>query len=220
MNIFSSKHDNRNYDYNSDYTENRNEYKIIVNLIPENSKIIDLGCGDGSLLSLIKNNKNCDCTGVEISQSGVEKGKEKGLNIIQGKIDEKLPFEDSQFDFSICNVTMQMVNYPEVLFNEMIRISKKQIISFPNFAFYKNRIDLLLNGRMPRTMLFEYDWFNTGHIHQFSVKDFLEFVDSYKKVRIVKMDFCPTESSFKNYFMKKFPNLFQHIPIFLLEKVN
>lgn len=220
MKNLTSKHDNRNYDYTSNYSEVRNEYEIILKTISRDAKVIDLGCGDGSLMHLLQKELNAECTGVEISLSGVENGISKGLNIKHGKIDEHLAFEDNQFDYAICNVTIQMVLYPEILFSEMIRISKKQIISFPNFAFYKNRIDLLLKGRMPKPMLFNYDWFNTGHIHQFSINDFLSFVKNYNNMRVVSLDFAQPENSFKKLLSKKYPNLFVPIPIFLLEKLS
>ena len=134
--------DNRNYDYSAASTEDREEYKLICELVEPNSNVIDLGCGNGSLLEKLIKEKNVTAEGVELSESGVEVCKEKGLKVLKGKIDEKLPFADNSFDYSICNVTIQMVMYPEVLLSEMKRISKYQIVSFPNFAHYKNRIDL------------------------------------------------------------------------------
>ncbi|WP_337866896.1 methionine biosynthesis protein MetW, partial [Ignavibacterium sp.] len=98
------------------------------------------------------------------------------------------------------------------------RIAKFQIISFPNFAFYKNRIELLLKGRMPKKMLFGYSWYNTGHIHQLSVKDFIDLVNEIPKLNILKQTYIKTNSPFKNIVMRWFPNLFQQISIFLLTK--
>lgn len=212
-----SHHDNRNYDY-SDYPEfEREEYPIIAGMIPPNSKVVDLGCGSGILLQKLIDEKKIKETGVEISQSGVEISKQKGLNVLQGRIDEPMPFENDSFDYAICNVTVQMVDAPEILLREMKRISKYQIISFPNFAFYKNRIELLLKGKMPESTLFNYKWYNTGHIHQFSIKDFQILIGDIG-IKIVQHNFVPAESSFKNLLMKNFPNLFQQIPIFLTSK--
>lgn len=113
-----------------------------------------------------------------------------------------------------------MVLYPEVLLSEMKRISKYQIISFPNFAFYKNRLQLMFGGRMPTKMLFGYEWFNTGHIHQLSIKDFKYFISSCNDWEIIK-EVCVKESSaIKNILMQFFPNLFQQVPIFLLRSKN
>jgi methionine biosynthesis protein MetW len=217
--INSPKHnDNRNYDYSSIEKEERLEYSKIVELVSANSSVIDLGCGNGSLLKLLKDKKNIREYGIELSESGVEICKRKGLNVIKGSIDTKLNFEENTFDYAICNVTIQMVKYPEILMREMKRISKYQIISFPNFGFYKNRFDLLVNGRMPRPMLFGYNWYSTGHIHQLSINDFYELVEEIQGLKIVQVVLEKSTNPIKNYFLNSFPNLFQVLPIFLLEK--
>lgn len=210
--------DNRSYDYSSCEVEERVEYGFICNSIKPGSKVIDLGCGNGSLLVRLIQEKNVLAKGVEISKSGVEVCRNKGLDVLEGRIDVRLPFADNEFDYSICNVTIQMVTYPEVLIFEMKRISRFQIVSFPNFAFYKNRLDLLLFGRMPKPMLFGYKWYSTGHIHQLAVNDFFEIMDDVGGLRVAS-SFCDeTNSSIKKYLMKKFPNLFQVLIMFLLEK--
>lgn len=213
-----NQNDNRNYNYSGFEDFERPDYKYIVELVKENSSVIDLGCGNGSLIKLLKESRNCEVKGIELSESGVNIAKEKGLDVIQGRIDETLPFSDNQFDYAICHVTIQMVMYPEKLLKEMKRIAKFQIISFPNFAFYKNRIELLLKGRMPKKMLFGYKWYNTGHIHQLSVKDFIDLVNEIPGLNILKQTYIKTNSTFKNIMMRLFPNLFQQISIFLLIK--
>jgi methionine biosynthesis protein MetW len=100
----------------------------------------------------------------------------KGLKVRQGRIDEGLPWVDGAFDYAVCNVTLQMVMYPEKLLSEMSRVAIRQIVSFPNFANIRNRLELLLFGRMPKAMLFGHTWWNTGHIHQLSIADFKELV--------------------------------------------
>jgi len=212
------KNDNRKYDYSSGYTENRAEYSIIAELIPEGANVIDLGCGNGALLSLLKKQKNVRERGIEISDSGVAECLRNNLNASKGRIDVRQPFNDDEFDYSICNVTIQMVNYPEVLLSEMKRISRHQIVSFPNFAFYRNRIELLLKGRMPKTMLFGYKWYSTGHVHQFSYSDFLELIEDLGGLDVKGIKYQKTGGVVKNLLMEKIPNLFQYIPIFLLAK--
>ena len=208
--------DNRNYDYSTVFKEEREEYKLICELVKPNSKVIDLGCGSGSLLEKLIKEKNVTAEGIELSESGVEVCKEKGLKVYKGRIDEKLPYADNAFDFSICNVTIQMVMYPEVLLREMKRISKYQIVSFPNFAHYKNRIDLLLKGRMPRPMLFGYKWYSTGHIHQLTIKDFYELIDDVGEISVLKKEYLAGSNSFKKTIASLFPNIFVPIVIFLL----
>ncbi len=209
--------DNRNYNYSGFEDFDRPDYSFIVELVNENSKVVDLGCGNGSLMQKLVREKKASVKGIEISESGVSICKEKGLDVIQGRIDNILPFKDNEFDYSICHITIQMVMYPEVLLQEMKRISKYQIISFPNFAFYKNRLELLFNGRMPRKMLFGYDWFNTGHIHQLSYKDFIELINIVGNLKIRKISFIKS-NSIKDYSIPIFPNLLMQFPIFLLTK--
>ena len=173
-------HDNRNYNYQGFEDDHRSEYDYILNMIPQNAMVIDLGCGNGALLQLLTKRKNAKVQGVEISSSGTDICLKKNIPCLQAPIDQILPFPDNAFDYAICNVTLQMVNYPEILLSEMNRISKHQIISFPNFAWYKNRLQLLIHGIMPKAQLFGYNWYNTGHIHQLSIKDF----DLYLKQQV------------------------------------
>ena len=210
--------DNRNYDYSIAFAEEREEYKLICELVEPNSSVIDLACGNGSLLEKLMKEKNVVGEGVELSPSGVEACKKKGLKVNQGRIDEKLPFDDNTFDYSICNVTIQMVMYPEVLLSEMKRISKYQIVSFPNFAHYKNRLDMLLNGRMPKPMMFGYKWYSTGHIHQLSFKDFNELVNDVGGLRFLKVNTFRSKSSLKRFLIIRYPNMFQILQVFILEK--
>lgn len=212
--------DNRNYNYSNVFSEEREEYKLICEFVEPNSKVIDLGCGNGSLIEKLIKEKNITCEGIELSESGVEVCKAKGLKVLKGKIDEKLPFADNSFDYSICNVTIQMVMYPEILLSEMKRISKYQIISFPNFAYYKNRLDLLFKGRMPKPMLFGYKWYSTGHIHQLSIKDFYELVNDVGGLKILKVKALGSRNPLKDFLLKYFPNVFQILNIFLLEKCD
>jgi len=211
--------DNRNYNYSGFENFERPDYIYILDLVKDNSKVVDLGCGNGNLMLKLINEKHCQVKGVEISQSGVDICLRKGLNVIQGSIDNILPFEDNEFDYSICHITLQMVMYPEILLKEMKRISRYQIISFPNFAFYKNRIELLFKGRMPKKMLFGYSWFNTGHIHQLSIKDFEELVKYVGGLKIIKMSFIRS-NTIKDKIIFLLPNLFIQFPIFSLRKTD
>lgn len=210
--------DNRNYNYSNAPSEERQEYKLICELIEPNSKVIDLGCGNGSLLQKLIKEKNVTAEGFELSESGVEVCKGKSLKVHKGKIDEKLPFEDNTFDYSICNVTIQMVMYPEVLLSEMKRISKYQIVSFPNFAHFKNRLDLLLNGRMPKPMLFGYKWYSTGHIHQLSIQDFYELIEDVGGMGVIRKKYSVGSNRYKKILAGLLPSLLIPILIFMLEK--
>ncbi|MDP2364053.1 MAG: methionine biosynthesis protein MetW [Ignavibacteria bacterium] len=215
-----SINDNRNYIYTDFSDFERDDYKYIVEMVDPNSTIVDLGCGNGALIQKLVSEKNVRAKGVELSDSGVKICLEKGLDVIQGRIDEPLSYSDNEFDYSICNVTIQMVMYPEVLLKEMQRVSKYQIISFPNFAFYKNRIDILLNGRMPRNGLFGYNWYDTGHIHQLSIKDFISVINHVEGLEIVEKKSIKSGNPVKDLLIRIFPNLFEQIPVFLLRKTQ
>lgn len=208
--------DNRQYHFEPNSTANREEYQIITSWIPPGSRVIDLGCGDGSLLALLKTTGIVG-EGIEISASGVQATRRKGIKARCGQIDQPLPFQDHSFDYAICNVTIQMVMYPEVLIEEMKRIAHYQIISFPNFAFFPNRLELFFKGRMPKTMLYGYKWYSTGHIHQFSIQDFKEFCRK-QRLSVVK-----THYRFPNRIwmipgqvFKAFPNGWSTVAIYLL----
>ena len=210
--------DNRNYDYSNFSDEARQEYDIIVKYIQPNTNVLDLGCGNGSLLMRLKKEKMINDHGLEVSESGIAICKKNGLNVQYGRIDEKLPFQDNQFDYAICNVTIQMVMYPEVLLREMKRVSRYQIISFPNFAFWKNRLELLFRGRMPSRMLFGYTWYSTGHIHQLSMKDFHQLVRTVGGLTIIDSWVDRSSIAARNYLNVLMPNLFQLLAIYLMKK--
>jgi len=210
--------DNRSYDYSTTSVEERDEYAVIARMIGAGSRIVDLGCGNGSLLKKLENEKHTTGVGLEISPSGVDACRRKGLEVLARSIDELLPFDDNAFDFAICNVTIQMVMHPEVLLAEMKRVARRQVVSFPNFGFYRNRIDMALHGRMPRHMLFGYTWFSTGHIHQLSITDFLGLVKSTGGLSVAEHDTVPIRSAVKRALVRRFPNAFEVLPIFLLER--
>jgi len=212
--------DNRKYDYTSFENDVRVEYDYILELIKPNTTVIDLGCGNGSLLKRLIDEKKVTAIGVDSSKSAFEACRKKGLKAELTEIDKPLPFADNSFDYSICNVTIQMVMYPEILLQEMKRISKYQVISFPNFAFYRNRIELLFKGRMPKYMLYFHTWYNTGHIHQLSLKDFYELVNFIGGLEILERRFIKNKSLFKDFLIKSFPNLFAQLLIFLLAKTE
>lgn len=210
--------DNRNYNYENFQSIDRVEYPIIVSMVEKNSKVIDLGCGNGSLIEKLIREKFVDGYGMEISKSGVEACLKKKLNVIEGNIDHQLPFEDNYFDYAICNVTLQMVMYPEILIKEMKRIARYQIISFPNFAFWQNRVDLWIHGRMPKPMLFGYEWFSTGHIHQLSINDFINTSGKLNLKILQSITIHQLKNPVKQFLVDKLPNWFSMENVFLLQK--
>ncbi|NUN70028.1 MAG: methyltransferase domain-containing protein [Bacteroidetes bacterium] len=210
--------DNRNYDYTRHQDEERWEYSIITDLITPGSRVLDLGCGNGALLERLKRERQVTEAGVELSESGVFVCQQKGLHVRAGRIDEVLPYDTDAFDVAICNVTIQMVMYPEVLLREMKRVARYQIVSFPNFGFWRNRMDLLLHGRMPRPMLFGYSWYSTGHIHQLSFRDFEDLVAAVGGLKIRQVIHDRPQDPLRRTVAALFPGMFHLLGIYLLEK--
>lgn len=211
------ENDNRNYDYDSSRFYFRSEFPVICDWLSSNTRVIDLGCANGSLMKYVLDRKKVEMIGIEKIASGVDYCLANNLSAIVGDIDKRETYEkyqDSEFDYAICNVTLQMVMFPEVLLGEMRRISQRQIISFPNFAFFGNRLDLLINGCMPRPMLHGYRWYDTGHIHQLSLRDF------YNYCRPLKWSIEKTHhlGCWQILANLSFPNFFSKETIFLLRK--
>ena len=207
--------DNRNYDYTNWGFGARAEFKILIDWIPAGSKVIDLACGNGSLMKLLKEQKSADIEGLDIATTGVDFCRANGLNARVAPIDRResyAEYRDGQFDYAICNVTVQMVMYPEVLLSEMKRIARRQIVSFPNFGHWSNRLDMLFHGRMPKPMIFGYDWYSTGHIHHLSVADFRGYCGA-NGLRITREEHLDRRRG----LARRWPNLFSTVAVFLCE---
>ena len=164
----------------------KKEFKIISNLIEKNSRVLDVGCGDGELMSFIFNNISQDIRGIEISKTNVQKCISKGLTVIEGDAESDLfQFPDSSFDFVILSQTLQAFLNPEKVLDELLRVGKKAIVTIPNFGHWKVRIDLLLKGTMPITKSLPHEWHNTPNLHMCTIKDFFNFCDN-KKIKFIK----------------------------------
>ena len=140
--------------------ELRKDLKIIFDLIQENEKVLDVGCGNGELLNALLRMKKVDCRGIELSQDGVNNCVEKGLSVIQGDANFDLSdYPNSIFNTVILSQTIHAMLSPKDVIKDLIRIGKKAIISFPNFGYWKIRIKLLVNGQMPKSKVLPYNWF-------------------------------------------------------------
>lgn len=161
-------------DFCSVHSIHRNDYKTILNCIEENSRVLDLGCGNGSLLHLLHTEKNAKCYGVELDESKVISCVEKGLSVFQGDLDEGLrDFDDKSFDYVILNQTLPVIHKPYYVMQEMLRVGKKCIVTFPNFAYWKVRLAFFTRGAMPVSENIPYEWYDTPFIHHLTIKDFL-----------------------------------------------
>jgi methionine biosynthesis protein MetW len=162
----------------------KNEFKIIANLLPNNSRVLDVGCGDGTLMEALINQKNIDARGMELDQNNVKKCISKGLSVIEGNAENELgQFPEKSFDFVILSQTLQAFYQPENVLDQLLRIGKNVIISIPNFGYWKVRASLLFFGRMPITKSLPNTWYNTPNLHMCTIKDLYEFCKT-KKIKI------------------------------------
>ncbi len=149
----------------------RPEYATLIGWTPQSSRVLDVGCGDGSLGVRLAAEKDCVVTGLDLDPTGVEIARARGLDARVADVDEGLAFPDGAFDVAIMNVTLQMVYRPGYVMSELLRVSRAALITFPNVAYWMARLQLL-GGRFPRRPLYGRHWYDTRHIHLFSWVDF------------------------------------------------
>ena len=195
----------------------KNEFKIITNLLPAQSRLLDVGCGDGTLIEALIKQKNIDARGIELEESKVKQCISKGLSVIQGNAETELSqFPDKAFDFVVLSQTLQAFYRPENVLSELLRIGKKVIISIPNFGYWKVRTSLLFFGKMPVTKFLPDLWFNTPNLHMCSIKDFYQFCEKKK----IKMDLIiginNEKTSSINQINLEMKNLLSEVGIFLI----
>ena len=197
----------------------KTEYKIIVDLIEENTRVLDVGCDDGTLMESLKKNKNVDARGIEISKDKVQTCVSKGLTVIEGNAELDLKqFPNDSFDYVVLGQTLQAFINPEIVIKELLRVGKKAIITIPNFGHWKVRLNLLIKGTMPITESLPNDWYNTPNIHMCTIKDFVKFskiinFKIFKSLALTNKNISNINNS--NLFYK---NLFAELGIFLIEK--
>ena len=197
----------------------KNEFRVIADLIEKNTRVLDVGCADGILMEFLKDNKNIDIRGLEISKSKVQKCIEKGLTVIEGNAEFDLKqFPDKSFDYVILSQTLQAFLNPELVINELLRVGKKAIVTIPNFGYWKVRLHLLLKGTMPVTETLPDQWYDTPNLHMCTIKDFVYFVKS-RNIKIFKsLALNETNTSIINNNNLGIKNLFSDLGIFLIER--
>lgn len=199
--------------------ELRTDLSLITQMVAHNSKVLDIGCGDGMLLEHLFATRQVEGCGIELSQEKVTRCLKKGVSVIQGNADTDLVYypEDS-FDYVISSQVIQATHNPKKVLSEALRIGKRVVISLPNFGYWRNRWYLLANGRMPVTKTLSYEWYETPNIHFCTLRDFMLLCDELDCVieRELFIDAC--SHPIRNDFRRLVPNLFAEQGVFLLRK--
>jgi len=159
-------------------TTPRVDHLLIAEMVSHGARVLDVGCGDGALLQLLAETKGVDGRGIEIERERVNACVARGLSVIQGDADRDLDdYPDDAFDYAILSLTIQATLRPKAVLENLLRIGRHAIVSFPNFGHWRIRLSLLLRGRMPVNELLPYAWYDTPNIHHCTILDFVELCD-------------------------------------------
>ena len=189
------------------------DHKVILDLIDLQSSVLDLGCGNGDLLYLLIKEKKARVQGIEIDDQAIYKCVAKGLNVFHGDVDSGLTeFNDKSFDYVVLNQSLQQILHVDKVLIDALRVGKKVIVGFPNFAHYKSRLQMFFQGRTPVTGSLPYQWYETPNLHFLSISDFKKYC-RLKEINI-KRSVCIGQARRIPFL----PNLFAQTGIFLISK--
>ena len=189
----------------------RLDNRVVYDVVEPGSKVLDLGCGDGDLLSLLTRGKNVKGQGIELDERSIYQCVEKGLSVFHSDIDSGLPdYPDKSFDYVILNQSLQQVKRVEFVLKEALRVGRKVIVGFPNFASLQARVNLFFLGRAPISSSLPYHWYDTPNTHFLSLKDFKNYCIE-KGIRILGSYYLG-----KRYKIKLWPNLLALNAVFVI----
>lgn len=195
----------------------RIDHLIVEKWIRENSRVLDLGCGDGTLLKYLQDEKFVHGYGLDINAENILRCVANGVNVIEQNIDEGLNnFEDQSFDTVIMSQTIQTMRNPDKVLEEILRVGKQCIVTFPNFGHWKARFHLAFSGRMPVSDILPYEWYNTPNIHFCTFRDF-EVLCKDLKLKVLNREVIATQSA-GALFCRALPNLFGETAIYRVSK--
>jgi len=197
----------------------RPDLKAIADMVTPESSLLDIGCGEGDLLSWLQENKKVSGRGIELSQGGVNRSIARGLSVIQGDADTDLQYyPDQAYDYAVLSQTLQTLRQPHEVVKQLVRIARHAIVSVPNFAHWKNRLYLLTTGEMPVTKTLSYQWYDTPNIHFCTIADFVNLCEALHVV--IEKRLYVTNQGVPNYFNNKgiFANVFGEQGIFMISR--
>ena len=192
---------------------------VLAGLIDINSKVLDVGCGDGNLLLYLKKYKRIEGRGLEINQKNVQECLAKGLAVVEGDAEKDLVnYPNQSFDIAILNQAIQQFYEPRKVLNELLRIAKQAIITIPNFGYWKVRLNLLVTGTMPVTKTLPHSWYDTPNLHMSSIKDFYNLcsLDNINVIKSISISSNKISDITSNNL--EFKNLVSELGVFVVSK--
>jgi methionine biosynthesis protein MetW len=191
--------------------DTRIDHRIILELIEPRSTVLDLGCGTGELLELLIKERNIKGQGIEIDEQAIYQCVARGVNVFHGDIDSGLSeFNDKSFDYLILNQSLQQIRHVDPVLKDALRVGRRVIVGFPNFAYYRARLQMVFGGKAPMTGALPYQWYESPNLHFLSISDFVDYCRS-KEIRIEHRFF--TNGSKR---LTLLPNLLAQVGIFLI----
>ena len=195
----------------------KKEFKVIADLLPNNTRVLDVGCGDGALMEFLVKEKNIEVRGLELNQDNVQECIYKGLPVIQGNAETELyQFPKQSFDYVVLSQTLQAFYQPDKVLRELLRIGKSVVVSIPNFGYWKVRTSLLFFGKMPVTKTLPNTWFNTPNLHMCTIKDLFNYCEDQNITikKVIGVNENKISLIKKNNLEMK--NLFSKLGVFLI----
>jgi len=197
----------------------RIDFRIITDWIKPGSRVLDLGCGDGTLLDYLTQSKKISGYGLEIDDNHVEACIKRGVNVIQTDLDAGLSeFDEKSFDFVILSLTLQAVKYPDRLLREMLRVGTEGIVTFPNFGHWRARLQLGLLGRMPISAALPHEWYNTPNIHLCTLRDFSRLCE-HEQIEVLESQVVD-HAHRQRLGLKLLPNILGEIALYRFRRAD